>query len=126
MERGARERRAGPCRPPSASPTGCSSTARPRATTPSATRSAALEATVARLRRLRPPWHTGVSEEVGLPVPTLVVTGGWSPLYDQTAQALAALGAARLELSGAGHGAHRDPRGTAVLRDFWAHPCAGS
>ncbi|WP_372729995.1 alpha/beta fold hydrolase [Nocardioides sp.] len=79
-----------------------------------------LEEAVGRLRRLRPPWGTGISAALGLPVPTLVVTGGWSPLYDETAEALATLGAMRSELPGAGHAAHQDPRAHGLLRDFWA------
>ena len=81
-----------------------------------------LEREVGRLRRLRPPWETGIVAEIGLPVPTLVVTGGWSPLYDETADALADLGARTVELPGAGHGVHRDPRVVGALADFWAQP----
>ena len=73
-----------------------------------------------RLRRLRPPWHTQISPDAGIPVPTLIVTGGWSPLYDQTAEALSVLGAERTEFPGAGHGAHKDSRANVVLREFWA------
>lgn len=79
-----------------------------------------LEREAARLRRLRPPWGTGIVADNGLPVPTLVVTGGWSPLYDETAAALAALGAETVELPGAGHGVHRDPRVLEPLGRFWA------
>ena len=79
-----------------------------------------LEREAARLRRLRPPWRTGIVASDGLPVPTLVVTGGWSPLYDETAEALAALGAETVELPGAGHGVHRDPRVLEALDRFWA------
>lgn len=79
-----------------------------------------LERESARLRRTPPPWRTGIVADDGLPVPTLVVTGGWSPLYDETAEALAALGAARIELPGAGHGVYRDPRVLDALESFWA------
>ncbi|MCD6640501.1 MAG: hypothetical protein LT071_11390 [Nocardioides sp.] len=79
-----------------------------------------LEEAVGRLRALRPPWRTGIDPDLGLPVPTMVVTGDWSALYDQTAQALVALGAAHAELPGAGHAAHKDPRATALLRRFWS------
>jgi pimeloyl-ACP methyl ester carboxylesterase len=78
-----------------------------------------LEETVTRLRRLRPPWRTGISLDAGIAVPLFVVTGGWSPLYDQTAEALVALGAERVELPGAGHGAHKDSRANTVLCEFW-------
>jgi pimeloyl-ACP methyl ester carboxylesterase len=78
-----------------------------------------LEREVARLRRLRPPWETGIDRDSGLPVRTLVVTGGWSPLYDETAEALASLGADTVELPGAGHGVHRDPRILPLLEELW-------
>lgn len=79
-----------------------------------------LEREAARLRRLRPPWDTGIVTEDGLPVPTVVVTGGWSALYDETAEALVALGATAVELPGAGHGVHRDPRVLPVLEASWS------
>ncbi|CUR61201.1 conserved hypothetical protein [metagenome] len=78
-----------------------------------------LEREATRLRRLRPPWDTGIVAGDGLPVPTVVVTGRWSPLYDETAEALVALGATAVELPGAGHGVHRDPRILALLEDLW-------
>lgn len=53
-------------------------------------------------------------------MPVLVVTGGWSPLYDRAAGALVGLRAERIELAGAGHGVHKDPRAVAVLRELWA------
>ncbi len=54
----------------------------------------------------------------------MVVTGGWSALYDQTAQVLVALRATHRELPGAGHAAHKDSRATALLRRFWSDPSA--
>ncbi|MBO0925145.1 alpha/beta hydrolase [Cellulomonas sp. zg-ZUI199] len=77
-----------------------------------------LEARVARLRVLRPPWGVGLRQ--GLPVRTLVVTGGWSRLYEETAAALVALGAQHLVLDGAGHRVQDDPRSSAALREHWA------
>ncbi len=78
-----------------------------------------LEAQVGKLRALRPPWGLGLEPAVGLPVPTLVLTGGWSPLYEQTAQALVELGAQHQRLTGAGHRVQDAPTATEVLRDFW-------
>lgn len=78
-----------------------------------------LESAVTRLRRLVPPWRTGISPDAGIAPPVLVVTGGSGPLYDQTAKALVSLGAEHVELPGAGHGVHKDPRSDAVLRAFW-------
>lgn len=87
---------------------------------PPASWSAEHEANAARLRRLAPPWDTGLRPEDGLPVPTLVVAGPSGPLYAETAIALAALGADRLTLEGVGHRVQDDPRTTGLLRDFWS------
>lgn len=53
-----------------------------------------LEANVTRLRALRPPWGIGLRRQAHLPVPTIVLTGGWSPLYEEIAQSLVTLGSA--------------------------------
>lgn len=79
-----------------------------------------LEARVGRLRALRPPWGIGLRSEQGLPVRTLVVTTGWSPLYEQTAQSLVAAGARHLTLEGAGHRVQDVPQATQMLQGFWA------
>ncbi len=76
-----------------------------------------LEAAVARLRALRLPWGVGVRPDVGLPVRTIVATGGWSPLYEETAAALVALGARHVTLDGAGHRVQDDPRVLPTLRE---------
>lgn len=78
-----------------------------------------LRASVDRLRALRPPWGVGLRTQQGLPVRTLVVTGGWSPLYDETAEALVALGARHVALDGAGHRLQDDPRVDPLLRQHW-------
>lgn len=77
-----------------------------------------LRARVDRLRALRPPWGVGLRPE--LPVRTLVVTSGWSSLYEQTAAALVALGARHLTVEGAGHRVQDDPRTLPALRAHWA------
>ncbi|WP_297740499.1 hypothetical protein [Nocardioides sp.] len=59
----------------------------------------------------------GLRPEQGLPVRTLVVTAGWSPLYEETA---ASLVARRLTLQGAGHRVQDDPRVTPALCEHWA------
>jgi pimeloyl-ACP methyl ester carboxylesterase len=79
-----------------------------------------LRARVSRLRALRPPWGIGLRTEQGLPVRTLVVTGGWSRLYEETAAALVALGARHLTLDGAGHRLQDDARASPALREHWA------
>ncbi len=72
---------------------------------------------VSRLRELRPPWGLGLRPE--LCVPTLVLTGGARPLYDETAAALVALGARHRMVGGAGHRVQDDPRTTGILRGLW-------
>ncbi len=77
----------------------------------------ALSANAARLRRLPPPW--GVGLEPALPARTLVLTAPSGPLYAETAESLAGLGAAHLTVDGAGHRVQDDPRTTALLREHW-------
>lgn len=79
-----------------------------------------LRASVSRLRALRPPWGIGLRTQQGLPARTLVVTGGWSRIYEETAEALAVLGAQHVTLEGAGHRVQDDPRASPVLRQHWA------
>lgn len=80
-----------------------------------------LEARVSRLRALRPPWGIGLQPDQRLPPRTLLITGRWSPLYEQTARSLVALGARHVTLDGAaGHRVQDDARATQVLRDHWA------
>lgn len=78
-----------------------------------------LEAQVTRLRTLTPPWGTGLTAMKDLPVPTLVVTGGWSELYEQTAAALADYGAQREVVAGSGHRVQDAAVTNGLLRDFW-------
>jgi pimeloyl-ACP methyl ester carboxylesterase len=80
-----------------------------------------LQASVCRLRALRPPWGVGLRPQERLPARTLVVTGGWSPLYEETAKSLVASGARHLTLEGAGHRVQDDPRATQLLRNHWSH-----
>lgn len=78
-----------------------------------------LEAQVARLRALPPPWDTGVNVAGVLPVRTLVVTGAWNEMYEQVAAALVALGAEHATLSGNGHRVQDAPEANELLRQFW-------
>ncbi|MCM0638868.1 FAD-dependent monooxygenase [Cellulomonas wangsupingiae] len=79
-----------------------------------------LRASVDRLRALRPPWGIGLRTQQGLPARTLVVTGGSSRMYEETAEALVALGAQHVALEGAGHRVQDDPRAPEVLTQHWA------
>lgn len=78
-----------------------------------------LEDNAGRLRRLSPPWGLGLRPALGLPVRTLVLTAPSSPLYAESAQSLAALGAVHRTVPDAGHRVQDDPRTTGLLRAFW-------
>ena len=79
-----------------------------------------LEARVRRLRALRPPWGMGLTPDERLPATTMVITAGWSSLYEETAARLVELGARHVTFTGAGHRVQDDPRANGVLRDHWA------
>lgn len=72
-----------------------------------------------RLRRRTPPWDVAVDPVVVGRVPTLVVTGGWSALYEEVADALVAHGATRLVLGGYGHRPQDHPDANALLLEHW-------
>lgn len=78
-----------------------------------------LEHRVARLRALRPPWGLGLDPCRPLPRKTLVVTGGWSTLYEETADALVDRGARHVTVAGAGHRVQDAAGATEVLREHW-------
>ncbi|OUM40236.1 alpha/beta fold hydrolase [Arthrobacter sedimenti] len=69
----------------------------------------------ARLRLQSPPWEAPLSIVPG--VPTLVLTGGWEPLYEEVAQYLAGTGAMHRVVAG-GHRPHDTPEGAALIRAF--------
>ncbi len=83
-----------------------------------------LEVRVRRLRALLPPWGMGLASDGGLPASTMVITGGWSSLYEETAVRLVELGARHVTFNGAGHRVQDDPRADGVLRDHWARHSA--
>ncbi|GAB3546487.1 hypothetical protein GCM10027404_06970 [Arthrobacter tumbae] len=80
-----------------------------------------------RARRLRlqaPPWTAPLAIVPG--VPTLVLTGGWEPLYEEVAEYLAGTGAVH-HVVGGGHRPQDTDEGDAVLRGFIrGHAAAGS
>ncbi|MFF2452163.1 alpha/beta fold hydrolase [Isoptericola sp. NPDC058082] len=78
-----------------------------------------LEQRVARLRALRPPWGLGLEPTRPLPARTLVVTGRWNPLYEETAEALADAGARHVAVAGAGHRVQDAAPATGILREHW-------
>lgn len=72
-----------------------------------------------RLRRGTPPWEVPLDLATPARVPTLVVTGGWSALYEEVAGALADAGARRRVLAGHGHRVQDHPDVNAVLAEHW-------
>ncbi len=78
-----------------------------------------LEAPVARLRAMRPPWGHGLESEHALPVRTLVLTSGRTAMYEEAARALEAQGARHLILDAARHRIQDHPQVPKALRDFW-------
>lgn len=77
-----------------------------------------LTVRVGRLRALLPPWGIGL-EVADLPVPTMVVTGGWSDLYEEAASALVRLGARHAVVEGARHRVQDVPETDRLLREHW-------
>ncbi|WP_298457649.1 alpha/beta fold hydrolase [uncultured Cellulomonas sp.] len=75
-----------------------------------------------RLRTVPAPWAVPIDAAVLARVPTLVITGGWLPLYEQTAEALKESGARHEVLEGHGHRPQDHPEANAVIRNFYASP----
>lgn len=69
----------------------------------------------ARLRLQSPPWEAPLAIVPG--VPTLVLTGGWEPLYEEVADYLAGTGAIHRVIPG-GHRPHDTAEGDALIRSF--------
>lgn len=68
-----------------------------------------------RLRLQAPPWNAPLHIVPG--VPTLVLTGGWEPLYEEVAQYLAETGATH-RVVGGGHRPQDTADGDALIRAF--------
>ncbi|WP_104430972.1 hypothetical protein [Kineococcus xinjiangensis] len=75
-----------------------------------------------RLRTVPAPWAVDLDPTVVEQTPTLVITGGWLPLYEETAQALAELSARHEVLTGHGHRPQDHPDANALIRAFQAAP----
>ncbi|WP_028280894.1 alpha/beta hydrolase [Arthrobacter sp. H5] len=72
-----------------------------------------------RLRLQVPPWEAPLHIVPG--VPTLVLTGGWEPLYEEVAGYLAGTGA-RHEMPGGGHRPQDTAEGSRLIREFISEP----
>lgn len=68
-----------------------------------------------RLRLQAPAWEAPLHIVPG--VPTLVLTGGWEPLYEEIAGYLDATGAIH-RITAGGHRPHDTPEGDRLIRDF--------
>lgn len=68
-----------------------------------------------RLRLQSPPWDAPLDIVPG--VPTLVLTGGWEPLYEEVAEYLSTTGAVHRVVPG-GHRPHDSAEGDALIRSF--------
>ncbi|MHA7155194.1 alpha/beta fold hydrolase [Arthrobacter sp. TMN-50] len=68
-----------------------------------------------RLRLQSPPWEAPLDIVPG--VPTLIVTGGWEPLYEEIADYLAITGARHTNAPG-GHRPQDGPEGDSLIREF--------
>lgn len=73
--------------------------------------------TAARLRLQSPSWEAPLHIVPG--VPTLVLTGGWEPLYEEVADYLGATGARHVVARG-GHRPQDTPEGAALIEEFIA------
>jgi pimeloyl-ACP methyl ester carboxylesterase len=70
-----------------------------------------------RLRLQTPPWEAPLQIVPG--VPTLVITGGWEPLYEEVASYLSSTGAT-LAVPGGGHRPQDSAAGDTLIRSFIA------
>ncbi|OMH37168.1 hypothetical protein BGP79_13320 [Tersicoccus sp. Bi-70] len=70
-----------------------------------------------RLQRQQPPWEAPLTIVPG--VPTLVVTGGWEPVYEEVATFLVSTGACHVVAPG-GHRPHDTAEGHAAIAGFLA------
>lgn len=78
-----------------------------------------LEERVGRLRATPQPWGTSLGVQSDLPAPTLVLTGGWSDMYEEVAESLVQRGAVHEQLSGYGHRVQDHPDATARMARHW-------
>ena len=77
----------------------------------------------ARVRLQAPSWEAPLHFVPG--VPTLVLTGGWEPLYEEIADYLATTGAIHRTAPG-GHRPHDTDEGAALIQEFIAGQAAAS
>lgn len=85
--------------------------------TPSAAPSREQQREARRLRLQAPPWEAPLQIVPG--VPTLVLTGGWEPLYEEIAGYLRETGAVHRTAAG-GHRPHDSREGDSAIRSFIA------
>jgi len=86
---------------------------------PSVPLSAADQTTARLLRLQRGPWEAELDPMVISAHPTLVVTSGASPMSEEVARSLTALGADHALAPGTGHRPQDGKEANALLRRFW-------
>jgi hypothetical protein len=72
-----------------------------------------------RLRGCAPAWAFDVDPGMCTRIPSLVVTGGWHPIYEDIADALASRGARRRTIPGTEHRPQDSPEANTLLNEFW-------
>lgn len=77
--------------------------------------SGTCEALAARIRATPAPWEVALRGDTPRLVPTLVITGEATPMYEEVADALAAKGATHLVVPGGGHRPQDTAEGVAAL-----------
>lgn len=89
------------------------------ASTPKRSTTASSRLAEARLRLQVPPWEAPLHVVPG--VKTLVLTGGWEPMYEEVAQFFAETGAEHRVVEGAGHRPQDTDEGARLLADWIAN-----
>ncbi len=79
-----------------------------------------VEDAIPRMRATVPSWEVPLHRDTPRRVPTLVLTGGSVPMYEEVAEALVAQGARHVAIPGAGHRPQDTDAGATVIRDFLA------
>lgn len=92
--------------------------------TPPEIDSGTCETLAARIRATPAPWEVALRTDTPRLVPTLVITGETTPVYDEVAAALEAKGARHLVVAGAGHRPQDTEECLAAIRGFQAEHCA--
>lgn len=75
---------------------------------------------IGRLRLQRGPWEAALEPSIIRSQPTVVITGGETPLYEEVAGRLVELGAEHITVEGFGHRPQDSQEANPILRALWA------